>query len=111
MSAGSLINLMGDNSAAEDLKVGDGVTLVYWTDRQPFTVIDITKSGKTITIQEDNAERVDSNGMSDAQSYEYSRNPEGRVLKARLTKRGFRVGGAQGNAVVRGRNKYYDYSF
>lgn len=110
MAAGSLHNLIADRAnAADDFEVGDGVTLCWWTDRTACTVI--ARTAKSITIQEDKAMRSDSNGMSDAQSYEYSPNPEGRTFTARMTKRGWRVGGQGGQAVIPGRRHYHDFSF
>lgn len=112
MSAGSLHNLLADRANVDSpFQVGDGATLVYWTDRQACTVISVSKSGKSMVIQNDTATRSDSNGMSDAQSYEYAPNPNGSTHSVRLTKRGWRVGGQRGQAVVPGRRHYHDFSF
>lgn len=56
--------------------VGMGVTINYYTDRDPATIIEVSKSGKQAKIQKDNAKRIDDNGRSESQKYEYSANPE-----------------------------------
>jgi hypothetical protein len=108
MQLGSLINHLAA-PAAGDFAVGDGVTLCHWTDREAFTVVAVTPSGKTITIQADTATRVDGLGMSDAQTYTYEPNPDGRILKARRTSRGWRATG--GTKLIPGRHHYFDFSF
>jgi hypothetical protein len=91
-------------------KVGDGATLLSWTDRHPATVVWVSPSGKTIRLQADSAVRKDDNGMSEVQAYEFSPDPEGPVRTARLTKKGWKV--SKGPAVLIGhREKYHDYSF
>jgi non-ribosomal peptide synthetase component E (peptide arylation enzyme) len=106
MKHGSLINHIA--APAVELELGDGATLCHWSDREAFTVIAKTKSGKTVTLQADTATRSDANGMSDAQTYTYERNPAGRTIKARLTSRGW---SANGTKVIPGRHAYYDFSF
>jgi len=112
---GSLINNLQANSKQPVPKVGDGATMLMWTDRRPFTIIEVSKSGKTIKLQEDNAVRTDKNGMSDCQSYEYTRNPDGAIYTATLRKNGKWV--RKGDTVkgtnfgIGYRDKHYDYSF
>ncbi len=92
------------------INVGDGATLAWWSDRTGCTVIDVTRT--TVLIQEDTAIRIDNNGMSDAQTYRHVHNPDGRVHKVRMTRRGWRVGGRNGNAVgFNGRSTYHDFTF
>lgn len=64
---------------APEPEVGMGATILQWSDRQAATVTAVWKRGQTeyVTVQEDIAKRVDKNGMSDCQTYEYSRNPNG----------------------------------
>lgn len=107
---GSLINhiMAGETSPAP--KVGDGATELCWTDRHPYTIVAISASGKTVTVRRDVAKRIDSNGMSESQEYEYSRDPNGSLVKLRQGKDGawkhkgryFRLGE---------REEYYDHSF
>ena len=93
-------------------EVGGGATIQHWTDRTACTVIKISKSGKTVWMQEDHAKRVDNNGMSDQQEYEYSCDPNGKIYKATLRKDGcYRLTGTKNVIRFDVRRKYYDYSF
>jgi hypothetical protein len=71
-------------------EVGMGATRLQWTDRTACTIIAVERSGSSIvlTVQDDIATRADDNGMSDAQSYTYERNPDGRTKTYRSTKDG-----------------------
>lgn len=71
----------------DELNVGDGVTINYYSDEVPATIIEIDTKGKWIKVQEDIAKRIDKNGMSDCQEYEYSRNPNGRIHTFYKTRR------------------------
>lgn len=101
--------------------VGDGVTLHYMTDAHAYTVIAVSPSGKTITIQRDKATLsadfkpdVSVGGFAGHtnnnrdQSYTYDHDPDGNIYKARLTKRGWCVSGQR---VTPGRHEFYDYNF
>lgn len=108
---GSLTNHL--MSAERDLipVIGIGATELCWSDRHPYTIIDISPTGKTITIQRDIAKRIDKNGMSDTQEYSYERDTDGVIYKARKDKSG-RWKILRGNRINIGeREKYYDYSF
>lgn len=92
--------------------VGDGVTMAGWSDRHAATVI--KRTPKTVTVQQDKATRTDGNGMSDAQSYDYARDPEGATYRFSLRANGTwrKVGDSEkGMRLVAGRREYYDYSF
>ncbi len=107
---GSLTNLLLSNTKPAVPKVGDGATLLCWTDRRAATVVFVSPSGKTIHLQEDIAERTDAHGMSECQSYTFTPDPTATVQVARLTKKGWKV--VKGSRVIIGtRDKYYDYSF
>jgi hypothetical protein len=75
--------------------VGMGCTQLCWTDRHPYTVIAVVTKAKTkktevidyIVVQEDGARRTDGNGMSECQSYEFSRNPQGATRMLKRNKR------------------------
>lgn len=116
---GSLINLIRSGPTSRDPEVGDGATILYWSDRAPATIVEVirfktgTRKGevKAVVVQADKATRTDSNGMSDAQTYEYERIPD--APKRTFTKRKngqFSDKGGTGLAVGY-REKYYDYSF
>lgn len=113
---GSFVNSVQGNSAQRTPEVGMGATILMWSDRQAATIIEVSKSGKSILVREDNAKRVDNNGMSDAQTYEYSANVNGRVTEFTLRRNGrwVRKGESQkgGQRVAIGyRDHHYDYSF
>ena len=119
----SLVNHIYSRSFTTDINVGDGATFLMWTDRKAATVIDVFTKGKYtyFTIQEDNVSRIDSNGMSDAQSYEYTPNPEGCTKTFRVTENGYqavyvnpetgRFVNTSGNVIVGRRSHHHDYSF
>lgn len=83
-------------------KVGDGVTLCFYSDRDAYTVIAVT--AKTITIQRDKATLLNGfeSGEPDAlqfspggfcghtsgqQRYSYERDEKGSILKCHMKKR------------------------
>ena len=62
-------------------QLNEAATVLSYSDRYPCTVISVTD--KEIIVQEDHAKRIDSNGMSESQNYEYSRDLNGRKFGAR----------------------------
>lgn len=113
MQHGSFQNMQAANTLPKpNFTIGDGATLVMWTDRHACTIIDIRKNGRVIVIQEDTAIRTDKNGMSESQGYTFERNPEGRTWEATLRKDGtYKVKGSQTGVLVGRRSHYHDYSF
>ena len=105
---GSVMNHLMSRSAGVP-KVGDGATVLEWTDRTAGTIIYVSPSGKTCRVREDKATRTDANGMSECQTYAYEPNPEGREWTFRLGKRGWTSKGI--GLLVGERRQYYDYSF
>ncbi len=107
---------MNTNPAPIAPTVGTAVTLSWWSDSDPGTIIAVSESGKRITVQEDIAKRADDNGMSDCQTWEYERNPEGCiwVFSQRKNGRWYVVGQEMHSTPVchiGSRRKYYDFSF
>ena len=93
-------------------KIGGGATISYGSDCHPATIINISPSGRRITIQMDKATRIDNNGMSEIQEYEYSADPNGTVLIASLRRDGrWRVINSQTPVSINGRRKFHDFSF
>lgn len=105
---------------------GMGATLLGWTDRYPATVVQVckNKSGDVVEIgvQEDLATRIDKNGISECQDYEFAPNPNGRCYRFKKDRKGMwrEIGmGEKGRMVFTGgrglrigeREKYYDFSF
>lgn len=58
---------------------GMGVTMLAWTDRYPGTVFRVFKIGKAVAIEvrEDDYRRIDKNGLSEDQDYEFKVNVNG----------------------------------
>jgi hypothetical protein len=106
----------------DDAKVGDGVTVHYYTDADAGTIISRTE--KTLTIQMDKAKLLNKDELEfhvggfaahcsnqNVQKYSYERNEEGQVLKVSRRKNGEYVVQKSTNLVTAGRNKFYDYNF
>ena len=106
----------------ENIGVGDGVTLCYWSDCEAYTVIKKTKC--TLTIQRDKATlkptfkpEFVAGGFcgtvinQDEQDYDYERDPNGQVFVAHWSERknGYFVDGCL--RVIAGRHEFYDYNF
>ena len=108
-----------------EVQVGMGVTFLSWTDRNPGTIYAVTKVGKNTIIEcrEDDAKRIDSNGMSEAQEYEYIQRPDRAPYFYRVGRNGlweqirkneetgrWVKGGSRGLRIGE-REKYHDFSF
>lgn len=110
---GSVMNHLMSAGSGKAPTVGDGATVLGWTDRTAGTIVAVSPSGKSFTVREDHAIRTDANGMSECQQYRFEPNPEGRTHEFRLTKLGWKVPGSRrgGASVLIGeRAHYYDYS-
>lgn len=69
-------------------QVGDGATVLRYSDRNACTVIAVDKlknGGYRVHVQRDHTRRVDKNGMSECQDYAYTPNPEGPVYTFQCT--------------------------
>lgn len=115
---GSMTNYLSDRPAGFEPEVGMGATILMWSDRRPATIVEVIrfKTGaqagqvKAVVIQEDDATRIDSNGMSDAQSYTYE--PQPAAAKETFPKRKDGRFASSGVSLrIGSREKYYDYSF
>lgn len=134
---GSLENRLLEGNILE-VKIGMGVTEMYYTDREPYTIVSIPDK-KHIIVRECNAKRIDNNGMSEDQEYEYSEQEKekydlsdefalimtterrkrdiqkynlGRNEKLlTLTKKGYKEMGSCNGWYIGKRMKYYDFSF
>lgn len=110
----SLVNNIMGNAKNPAPAIGMGATILGYTDRYPVTVIAV--AGKRITVQRDACKRTDSNGMSDAQSYEFAPDPSGVTEDFSLRRNGAWVSVGDsihgGTRILLGhRSAYYDYSF
>lgn len=120
---GSLVNHIMTNSRSGEPYVGMPATICYWTDRSPATVVEVNMKGRYIVVQDDDYKRVDGNGMSESQVYEYTQNPENYKRIYRKNKKGQWVqqvrnpetgrlnNAPSGNLYLGDREKYHDFSF
>lgn len=109
---------------APDPKVGMGATILLWTDRNAATVIFVDEKMRIVTVQADKATRIDKNGMSEMQEYEYEQDLDGSLYTFRRNKVGGwdqvrlnektgrwnKVHGGVG-LILGVRRHYYDFSF
>lgn len=107
---GSLVNLLSGTPRDVVPVVGMGATRLMWSDRVAYTIIAVSASGKSCTVQEDKATRIDSRGMDEAQEYTHESDPEGSTTVVRLTKRGWRSK-QLGRFALGYRSSYHDFSF
>jgi hypothetical protein len=94
---------------------GMGVTAGVGSDRYPYTILDVSPSGRQIRIQEDTAELISGDIFKNAQEYHYTPNPNGRKITISLRKDGRwrEVGSGRGASTygIGHRDRYYDPSF
>jgi len=78
---GSLINHVYSREKSPEPVVGMGATILGWSDRHAGTIVNVfdVRGVKHISVQRDISKRIDKNGMSDSQTYEYSPNTQGPV--------------------------------
>lgn len=118
---GGLINRLQEATTAPVPTVGMGGTTMSYSDRHPVTVVSVGPLNKKspagrIGVQEDHAKRIDGNGMSECQDYEFTPNPKAPIVFYTIRKTGqyIREGESlkNGQVVVLGyRDKYHDFSF
>ena len=113
---GSLTNNIYANAQQETPVVGMGATELWHTDRHAVTIVSVSKNGKRIEVQRDNAKRLDKNGLSESQTYEYTPNPDAPRLTYTLRRNGRWVavgsGRVTGRALLIGhRDEYIDPCF
>lgn len=70
LQTGSLANMaMSNNSTIPE--VGKGATILLWTDRNAYEVMEVSRDRKRVVIQKYRPKRIDKNGVSEDQEYEY----------------------------------------
>lgn len=111
---GNLMNRIQEGPAPTP-SVGDGATVLFWSERHAATVIEVL-TPKKIVVQRDIATRTDKNGMSESQSYSFAPNPAGEkwVVTQRRNGQWVVEGESMRNGTVvslGSRSEYYDYSF
>lgn len=76
------------------IEIGTHATGSYVSDCYPFEVIDITPSGKTITIRELTAIPTENYDYFSNQEHTFESNPNGRTHKVRFSKnKGWKTSG------------------
>ena len=114
---GSLNNRFMERTRGAKPEVGMGVTECLWSDRHPYEIIEV-KDDRHITIRALNWKRIDKNGMSECQEYEYFSNPYGTVYTLYKNKKGIWVRRVGKNGVDKSSGwyigkaeEYYDFTF
>lgn len=112
---GSLQNRLAESSAMPAPQVGMGVTEMCWSDRHPYEIVAV-KDARHITVRPLGHKRIDENGFSESQEYEYFSQPDAPTLNLFLTKQGRwreRIGRSLGATCfyVGFAEEYYDFSF
>tara|TARA_R100001244_G_scaffold125877_1_gene96118 strand:+ start:160 stop:690 length:531 start_codon:yes stop_codon:yes gene_type:complete len=70
-TSGSFVNWMMSNNKTLPV-IGKGATELMWSDRIPYQVTWVSDDKSECIIQPINAKRIDKNGMSESQDYDYS---------------------------------------
>lgn len=69
---GSVTNrILESRKQTEKIEVGTGVTEICWSDRHAYEVVKVIDD-KHLLIRRCDSKRIDDNGMSDCQEYEYT---------------------------------------
>lgn len=110
---GSLINhVMSAPATGYEPKVGDGATVLSWTDRYAGTIIEVGQG--FVVWQRDHAKRADRDGMTDCQTYTYTPDPEGITMTFYRQPDGGYTAGRRGGGKRLSpghRSEHYDFSF
>lgn len=106
-----------------NVKVGDGVTIHFYSDAHAYTVVKVTKT--SVTIQRDKAIKdpnfkpeIVPGGFAghctnqDKQTYTYEPDTDGQLETFRYSKKWGRFQqGKNGRYLTAGRHEFYDYNF
>lgn len=84
---GSLTNRIEESCTSPEPVVGMGVTEYCWSDRHPYEIIEVIDS-RHIVVRRLDHKRIDHNGMSECQDYEYFSNEKYPGIKLFKTKEG-----------------------
>lgn len=117
MNAIYLSRIGTDAPTSQGIEPGAPCCVILYSDRHAATIETVKrfKTGKRagqvreIIVREDTAIRTDTNGMSDAQTYRFERDPNG--LTHRFTWSNFAWRSRGMMLAIGFRAQYYDYSF
>jgi hypothetical protein len=108
---GSFFNyLMGNTQSLPE--VGKGATILYWSDRDAYEVLNVSADRRRVLIQAYKVKRIDNLGMSDQQEYAYDELagiPEWIVFKYNSWR--YENTGGKLNIIFGVKKQYYDFSF
>ena len=120
---GSLVNHIYSRMTigAPEPTVGMGVTMLSWTDRHAGTIVEVNTKKRYIAVTEDQTKRIDNNGISESQEYEYTAVMDGYRNYYRKDRKGQwrrcyhnnngRIVFGTGGLIIGRRESYYDFSF
>jgi hypothetical protein len=94
--------------------VGMGFSYGCWTDVYPGSVVEVSKSGRQMTIQDDEyvfAGEPGTGGPGGVQKWDYYPNPDGRKLVFKLNAKGRWIAHGSYSGSLGHRRYYHDYSF
>ncbi len=111
MTYGSMINHLMSAPTTYVPQVGDGATLLSWSDRHPYTIVAV-RNERRVIVQADRATRTDTNGMSECQTYRFERDHDAPLVTLTKRKSGKwqRLGESE-TFLLGHRSKYHDFSF
>lgn len=112
---GSISNRIEEGKTYGEIFVGMGATEYMWSDTVPYEVIKVVDE-KHVVVRRMDYKRVDKEGMSDYQEYEYTSNPKNYIARLTKTKNGWRArlenGKLSSTTFSLGvMKRYFDYSF
>lgn len=120
---GSLVNHLYSRMTKGEPEptVGMGVTMLSWTDRDAGTIVEVNMTKRYIAVTVDNKKRIDNNGISESQEYEYASVMDGPRDYYRKDKTGQwrrcyhndngRLVYGTGGLILGHRQSYIDFSF
>lgn len=91
--------------------IGMGLTVSIGSNKYIYTIVSISVSGKSFKATKDIAIRIDNNGMSDCQDYQYAADPKGELVSFRLGTKTNRYKCRFGYASLGVRRAYHDFNF
>ena len=119
---GNVFNHLMSRDIFREPVVGEGATVLMWSDRHAATVIEWDAKRQIVSVQEDKATLVGGHPQTDQQEYSYAANPKAEIQqfkwkdgwrqlerqgdKMKLTKKGTGRG-----LLVGHRDEYYDHTF
>ena len=105
---GSFQNRMMEGKQEIIPEVGMGATELGYSDRNPYTIVEIISKNK-IVVQADDAENVGE--VCYDQNWKITPNPNGHKKTLIQTKKGWKVFKGCTRFIIGHREKYYDYEF